>query len=111
MRPPGPGEYTLDWTHAEHEALRRLWQPGAWTDALLAALPGRSKWVIQRRAHELGLSRPMKSSSLAWSAVEDALLLARYPHDGASVAAALPGRSRKAVRLRAARLGVRFGRR
>lgn len=98
----------MDWSHEDIEALRRLWQPGQWNPELLAALPGRSKLGIQRRAHQIGLTRPMESASTAWSAAEDAILREYYPQEGASVVHRLTGRSRKAVKIRAARIGVQY---
>ncbi len=104
----GPENIKMKWTREDDVTLRRLWRPGVWDDALLAALPGRSKLVVQRRAHDLGLSRPMASSALPWTRTEDAILRAHYPRAGTSIWHERVGRTRLAVKARAAQIGVRF---
>ena len=99
----------MSWTAEEDATLDAHHPgPGAWTDDLLTMLPGHNKLSIQRRATELGLTRPKQSSDEVWSDSENAVIYDQYPHRGTACLDHLPGRTRKAIKLQAARLEVRY---
>lgn len=93
------------WTPDDDDRLRNIWEPGQpWSDDLLAQFPGRSKAAIQRRASHLGLTR--KTEGAPWTEEENAILRAHYPALGQGTITHLPGRTGKAVKLQADRLGI-----
>lgn len=95
-----------DWLPAEDKIIKKHYPTGG-ADACLPAMAGRRRNSIQKRAGELGLTRKKSSSSRRWSTIEDDLIRANYADVGGSaLTEKLPGRSAKAIRLRAARLGV-----
>lgn len=96
------------WSTEEDNILRQHWRPGEWNDVLLSLLPGRKRLTIQRRAAKLCLTRPMQSSALPWQRHEDEILRKYYAQEGAAVADRLPGRSEKACKLQARRLGLSY---
>jgi len=93
------------WTEAMDAFLRHMYDP---------IVPGRSqelarrlnvpRWVINRRAAALGLSRP---KDRPWSAQEEAHLEASFHRVSIKTMARKLGRSPTAVKLKAKRLGLR----
>ncbi len=62
------------------------------------------RWVVNRRAAALGLSRPKEQP---WTAVDEAYLEANFHHVSVKALARKFGRSPTAVKLKAKRLGLR----
>lgn len=105
-----------NWTTLEIKALRRHYPergpkwPG-WSEIL----PGRSAGAISNKAAALGVERttpaePTPESKTPWTVEEDAEVLELYPVHGPGWpgwAAALPGRTKRAVSKRAYDLGVK----
>lgn len=93
------------WNDMTDTVLRRLYDP---------AVKGRSqhpatrlkvpRWVVNRRAAVLGLSRPKERP---WSADDEAYLEANLHHVSVKAFASKFGRSQTAVKLKAKRLGLR----
>lgn len=97
------------WTPAEEEMLRRQWSgPGEWDDRLLEVLPRHSRSSIQRRASELGLTRKPTYTHRPWTPAEEDLLVERYPIEGALRLERRMARTAKAIKARAAKLGMRY---
>jgi hypothetical protein len=101
------------WTREEDEILRSSYPElgGALAGTLL---PNRADHSVKARALVLGLrklggpgSGPRRNLCCKWSAEEDELLLSVYAKMGSDTCSLLPGRTRQACRLRAAKLGVR----
>ena len=95
------------WT-AEEDAILRGHYPAGGADACLSRLPGRGRNPIQHRATVLGLTRGRESSGEPWKRQEDDVIRRYYPSDGSDIEDLLPGRTRKAIRERARRLGVAY---
>lgn len=99
----------MSWTAIEDCRLATVWPgPGCWSDALLEHLPGKSRLAIQRRASQLGLTRAMVYPPVAWSRHEDNLVRRYYPEEGTDMIDRLHNRTRRALKAKAARLGVRY---
>lgn len=74
-----------------------------------ALFPGRSVAAIRKKAYELGL-RSHRPGRVRWEPREDALIEEHYPLKGSAWdrwADLLPGRTERAIRTRASRLGVK----
>jgi hypothetical protein len=95
-----------DWTAAEDATLCATYHSGI--TAVAARLPRHTRQAIQRRATHLRLTRPKQSADTPWAADEDAVIRRHYPASGSDITDMLPERTPKAIRLRAARLGVRY---
>lgn len=101
------------WTEAEDNVIRAAWTirtKAAGSPARRAKkhLCNRSISAIYARAHALGITRSPDSSRARWTKAEDDIIRAHYRNDGPSMQIA--GRSRLAIKARAAVLGCRYAR-
>lgn len=89
------------WSVRELGVLRRLWRTAPW-DALLAALPDRTKVAITSKSADLGLAGRAEHGPHKWKRHEDATLKRLYPTvPRDEVCEALPGRGWEAIMRRA----------
>jgi hypothetical protein len=96
-----------DWSDDEDRRIRERYRDlGA--DACLSVLTDRTRGAIQHRAHELGETTPKLSSDLPWDADEDQVIRQHYPDAGSDLEDMLPGRTRRAIKERAHRLGITY---
>jgi hypothetical protein len=90
------------WT-AEDEARLRANYRGRRDSALMALFPGRTRASVATHIQRLGLTG---ANAPRWTAAEDAVLRREYRGNPAAFVARLPGRSAKAIQVRAVALGV-----
>lgn len=96
------------WTQNEDAVIAQHYLDGG-ADACMHKLPGRSRNAIQHRASALSATRTKDSSNTLWTEAEDSIVREHYPtRGGSAIQGLLPGRSAKAIRLRAAILGIRY---
>jgi hypothetical protein len=93
------------WSEAEDDFLRRNYDPtiGGRSQAIANKLK-RPRWVVNRRAAMLGLSRP---KDRPWNNAEVEYLEANYHHVAIKALSRRLSRSETAVKLKAKRLGLR----
>ena len=95
------------WTEAEDAVLHAHYIAGGWM-GVKDMLPRRKERAVYLRASALGLRSQCRKKPNEWSEQEDALMRQHYPVGGLrAVAPFLPGRSSKAVHMRARFLEVR----
>lgn len=93
------------WTEAMDAFLRRQYDPTVrGRSQEIAARLKVPRWVVNRRAVALGLSRP---KDRPWTPQEEAYLEGNFHHVSVKALARRLGRSPTAVKLKAKRLGVR----
>lgn len=96
-----------DWTDEDDACIQELYPQGG-ADPCRARLSHHSRNSIQHRASTLRLTTPKASSDERWDTDEDRVIQEHYPDAGSDLEDMLPGRTRRAIKERARRLGIAY---
>lgn len=91
------------WTEREMTIMREHCNQDAWIVRVQAFLPERTRAAIGAQANKMGLT-----AAQDWTPEEILVLETFYPEHGSKIAGKLPGRSTAAIKLQAAKRGLRF---
>lgn len=95
---------TADWTDMEIDILRTTYASDLEIEDISKMLKGRTPVSVALKARNSGLTRPEPF----WQSDELETLSLWYPTEGKDVATRLPRRNEESVKIKAAKLGIKF---